>query len=824
MSGLRTSERPLESRAFLAPPISSFLPAETFYDSDDGESSESGSDMEELFDTHDFVTVAQDLMLVRHRCFHPTLDLNGLAAKFQREFGVSRDTQELVMRLQKLQAPEFQGLFVLYLKAISIAKNSQHGSDVSTGIRSEYQPLLESTRTSCETQLFQMMYDNDKFQQEASEILAVDVSGWNFPKYTRVVSKAELRRCCKGIDDLFRRQASGDAASPHQAFTLLAPGTSMERLQITDTASRYDSYAVFNHLEQPIFDRLVLFAKDPNLVERLALQRQQQREANRIKQKTSQQLRSIFDMLRVKQEAKLEQMQAEEMQHIQRQLERALEDDLQHIRQMHTALLNHEQAKIKAKYEEQKLALSEKAQAMQRDVLTLQKKCESSGWHDLERLNQATSLQVERIFGTSEYLLRLLILAEDLDAEPLRRALVRYLSEEEKLPQFVLRREFTSKMIADTTVLAILKEASTKDLREVESFGRNFLHQDLVARELHTRKVELGRFAAGLTNERLRAARRLANTSSNKMGGISQLADNQADTGTSEGDIDSDSHRGLLLDAEFDRFASALADFPEILTQEFERRREFSCVKMDSTGVERHVSFSTEDCLLQLEASHQYCTVCATKQRRQGEAGKWIFEVTVELFGGDGESLLIGWEVPRAAAETASSSGTPVGSSQGKSNDALGAAASASIVPGISPSEDGRSFGVTWQADGGLDMGMLHANGVSKSGTPSFRAGDVVGCTIDQDQAVPQLRFYLNGDLVLPMARTTNSTGLITSSSAGSGTNKPSGIAVLNPAYCLLPVVSMYSSSMKPQMRVRFNFRGDFKFPIAGFDPFGAPL
>jgi hypothetical protein len=109
-------------------------------------------------------------------------------------------------------------------------------------------------------------------------------------------------------------------------------------------------------------------------------------------------------------------------------------------------------------------------------------------------------------------------------------------------------------------------------------------------------------------------------------------------------------------------------------------------------------------------------------------------------------------------------------------------------------------------------MGMLHANGQSKSGVACFRAGDVVGCTIDQDELIPYLRFYLNGVQVIPA---------LTTAAAGSSS---AGVACQNPVYCLFPVVSMYSSRKKPQMRVRFNFRGNFRFPINGFEPYGAPI
>ncbi|KAL3659259.1 hypothetical protein V7S43_015837 [Phytophthora oleae] len=49
---------------------------------------------------------------------------------------------------------------------------------------------------------------------------------------------------------------------------------------------------------------------------------------------------------------------------------------------MHAALLNHERAKVNATYEEQKTTLNKKVRCMQRDVLVLQKKCDSSGSTD----------------------------------------------------------------------------------------------------------------------------------------------------------------------------------------------------------------------------------------------------------------------------------------------------------------------------------------------------------------------------------------------------------------------------------------------------------
>lgn len=632
--------------------------------------------------------------------------------------------------------------------------------------------------------------------------------------------KAELRRCCKTIDDLYQGTSTGaGAVSSHQCFSLHNVDTKNERIHLTDTVSYYDSVSAFNHLEQPIVDRLILFAKDPNIMERLTLQRQQQQEAAHIKRKSVQDIHAIFEKQRQTHLARLELARSDALSQIRMHLEKALEDDIQHLRRMHTQLLNHEVAKVNAKYDELEISASDRVRSMQRDVFALQKNCESSGWHGLEQSIMGTTLQVEKLFGTSDLLLRLLILAEDLDAEPLRQALVRYLSDSNRLPQFALRREMTSKLIADSTVLAMLKNTSIADLREVESYGNSFLHHNLVTRELHTRKVELGRFLAGLTNSQLRGARRISIPTRSPVARAKTASDLEEETAYPP-DLSTAEKGGDELKG----FAESIIEFPDVLDQEFARRRDFSCVKMSSFGVERDVSFSEEDCVLQLETSQRYCTVPATKVRRQGESGKWMFEVTVEVFGGDGESLFIGWEVPRDQKDTSHAAQEPNAPSSPSSRKSFSHAATmpSTLVPGLSPGVDGRSFGVTWQSDGGLEMGMLHANGQSRSGVPCFRAGDVIGCTIDQDHAAPHLRFYLNGDLALPARVSAAAAGHSLAGVAKAA--QAAGIAVLNPAYCLVPVVSMYSARRKPQMRVRFNFRGDFRFPVEGFDPFGAPI
>ncbi|TYZ60360.1 hypothetical protein PybrP1_011211 [[Pythium] brassicae (nom. inval.)] len=800
-------------------------------DSDDG----SGDDNNrvDLFDALEFYTLEQDLLLVKLRCFQPELTMDEVAQRFEKELGAARTVPDLEQRFWTLQSPDFGALFALYLQAISLNKDAPYAAG-AFAILPEFQSQLRSTRTSCETKLFQLLYEDDKFQTGSSETISVEIAGRSFPKYTRRVSKGQLSRCAGVLQQLFMSQQAGERASRHQAFTLHAAGTRVEKLQLTDAVAFYDSCHVYNHLEQPIFDRFVQFAKDPSLMERLGLLRQQLAESSRIKRDTYQQLRGIFATQHQQRIAQLGELRDAAFGHIQSQLEKVLDDDIQHIRRMHETLLSHEKAKLDARFDEQVALLNASIEQMRRETAALQKSCETNGWQNLERDILQASLQVERVFGASDYVVRLLILAEDLDAEPLQRALVSYLSEPDRFPQFALRRELTSKMIPDTTVLEIVKRCPTRDLREIEAAGNRFLHHELVTREIHTRRVAFARLLASLPNDRLHAA--LQSSS------LQQPSAIRATRGKDclGGDSDTDA-----ADSAFAHQAAAAADFPELLSQELARRRDFSCVKMNSERLETQVSFSDEDCLLQLEASHRYCTVLATKERKQGESGRWMFEVTIEVFGGDGESILLGWEVPRgtsaraAAADalaaprptdflcrmgsssslSAASVRAPVSSANSSSSSVAslpqeeeGAVRAAeTLVPGLSPSQDGRSFGVTWQSDSGLDMGMLHANGQSRSGVPCFRAGDVVGCTIDQDDAVPRLRFYLNGEQVLPLRcadahasqlQLQKAECTLPSPAVGGAASANTGsLAVQNPPASLFPALSMYSSKKKPQMR-----------------------
>lgn len=185
------------TRAYLSPPpsVAPFIPSSIFYeipgvhtdytpgfDADDGEYSDEDEESE-LFDPTDrFFPVSHDLFIVQHCCFHPETRMTDVATRFERQFGVSRTAQELEERLKKLESPDFRALFILYLKAVALDKDSQLGGHVTLGALAKYQPLLDSARTSCETRLFQLLYEDEKFRQDACESLMIEITGRSFPK------------------------------------------------------------------------------------------------------------------------------------------------------------------------------------------------------------------------------------------------------------------------------------------------------------------------------------------------------------------------------------------------------------------------------------------------------------------------------------------------------------------------------------------------------------------------------------------------------------------------------------------------------------------
>lgn len=152
-------------------------------DDDDDDDSDGSSDNNRanLFDALELYTLEQDLLLVKLRCFQPELAMDEVAPRFVAEFGVVRTVHDLEQRFWTLQSSHFGVLFALYLQAIALNKDAPYATG-AFAILPAFQAQLRSTRTSCETKLFQLLYEDEKLRSEASGMISVEIVGRSFPK------------------------------------------------------------------------------------------------------------------------------------------------------------------------------------------------------------------------------------------------------------------------------------------------------------------------------------------------------------------------------------------------------------------------------------------------------------------------------------------------------------------------------------------------------------------------------------------------------------------------------------------------------------------
>lgn len=113
---------------------------------------------------------------------------------------------------------------------------------------------------------------------------------------------------------------------------------------------------------------------------------------------------------------------------------------------------------------------------------------------------------------------------------------------------------------------------------------------------------------------------------------------------------------------------------------------------------------------------------------------------------------------------------------------------------------------------------MLHNQGISTSiGIPAFEAGDVIGCTIDQDMG-GRVAFYLNGKQVIPLE------DIATVNPPRGHVSQHRGLDIQDPNYEWIPVACFYAAQKGSCLSVRFNFKGNFSYPIPDFGPYGGEV
>ncbi|KAF0693582.1 Aste57867_15447 [Aphanomyces stellatus] len=762
-----------------------------------------------------FFTVDEDLFLVRQRCFAPPRF--GSDAEFRHafctHFQTERSTAQLAKRFAQLAASSpHHGILRMYVSTLLATGDG----DVLTRemVKPDFVEFVDMAGQLKE--ILDAQQRGDEVDMPATEMdsIHLEVVSKRFSPYELDVSKHELRKCSNVVDRFLQHAA--DAANRFYSNGTLtyhpAAGASRERLILTDDVAAYDKVNCYKHLSQPIVQRLVLFAKDDHTVERRLVLADEYERVEKTNRLCSDEINGLYASEIERYVGALDDAKQREVEKTTAFLDQALADDMQALQAMHVATVENERARIHAKYADRRETLVRRIEAERTKAMEMYRDSMEITLLQIEHAMAVNAQQVDAVFGTSECLLQLLILAEDLDCKKLRKSCVNYLTEPGRFLQFALRRELTCPLMAENTILALLQHLSDEDAKALRDCC-GFAFHDLLLREVHTRLIALTKELEALPNAALRDVMRLATDKA------TPAVDRTRDT----------TKLGLASRA-----------YPQVLTKELQRRREFSRVKLNASLLSNHVSITDDDLVLELESTHRYCTAVATKQRSAGELGRWMFEARVEELDPVGGSVAIGWEVPRSALQWGPSDVNPAAnvaspvSPRGLMARFGERKGYGMVLPGLTPSDDGKNFGILWQSDASLStdagMGILYINGKQHSGVPCFHRGDVVGCAIDQDATEPFVEFYLNGQLVLPVEVPEPGAAELKHAALLGRQDHHHQVAVIHRKlllesanYALVPAVTLFSSH-EPNARVRFNFRGNFEFPIRGYDPYGAEL
>lgn len=556
-----------------------------------------------------------------------------------------------------------------------------------------------------------------------------------------------------------------------------AEGMRPAKIRISDRGPLYDNINVYDHFDQPIIDKYLTFSRDPKVVTKMTTLK---RIYDELRYRFDNMTTSIKAIMKEQKEVNLQQLELQqkmEINKVEKVLEQTLENEIRAMRNLHEITLRNEKNKIQAKYWSKIQKVADFFDREGDEVVKIHDRSDKAALQRLQRELAQSSLSVDNIFGRSDHVLRLLLLAEDFQSSELRSACVRYFSIPETFPQFATRPELSCPIILDTTIMSLLQRISDKDLVDVISFGNTFPYIKIANRELTSRQVRLANELKMLSNDVFRRAIKCAFCSSGSAVTLKSRAN---------------------YPVEIQTLADKLLSFAEVRQAELLRRREAGEVVINEKVLPKHL-FVTPDCLaVQVEAPHRYLTAVATVPRSSTQFGKWMFEVTVEALDTSGGSISIGWEVDRniSGSRAENHFGEP--------------------IPGVTPCKNSGEFGILWQTDGQHhdgQLGILHSGGASQAGYKSFSTGDVIGCTIDQDSTIPCIQFYKNGIQIIPrmLSQSANDTTSI-------------GIPIQSRNYQLFPAVCMYTATKGATTRVRFNFRGNFDFPILSFEAYGADM
>ena len=209
-------------------------------------------------------------------------------------------------------------------------------------------------------------------------------------------------------------------------------------LQLSDTSEYHDGIETYKHLDKPVVERLLLYAADKDMVKRQqALHNRYWRSRELFDNRAS----TVSTIIGAEEEYILQQLDVaheEEVAYMEKVLDQALENDIRAIQEMHQQTLESERHKLHSKFCNKRAAAAKFFEEQKKSLLESHEDSDRSSLAVIQHELEAASLKVDEVFGSSEYLIRLLILAEDLEAESLRDSCIDYLAQPRCFPQFAL--------------------------------------------------------------------------------------------------------------------------------------------------------------------------------------------------------------------------------------------------------------------------------------------------------------------------------------------------------------------------------------------------
>ena len=475
--------------------------------------------------------------------------------------------------------------------------------------------------------------------------------------------------------------------------------------------------------------------------------------------------------------------------------------------------------------------------------------------------------QLTKIFH-SDTVLKLLVLSEYLLIDSLRDSCMEQLTRspgqrrKELLIEVLDDPALRSSLLPEITIRSMIQRLSTRALLEIENQGSIFVYYDIVQRELNSRSknacVEYSKLKNNeiidlkITLDKYENERRdiyragswypsyedLEQSELEKNGKDDDITKKEGDKGDRDDDMviksnDDEEHFNLLNEPASWRDPP----FPKILNYEMERRRKYATVKINKRNLPNALMLDPSETVVTLIKPHQYGTGHATLSRKAKSFGKWMMEFKIVHFPIKESSISIGFDVPRDLVEWKPKdkiAPTPRGTI-----DTLGQIGKRGVsMPGITKDNTYGRAGIAWKSDGKKSGGLsvINVAGKTFSELESFVQGDVLTFAFDQDNIIPRIQIYKNGEKVIPSGNCQRYLRNCIKDSYWKekrehinldGILMEGDLPIINyENYELLPSVNMYSTLRHGigNPSVRCNFTGPFQYPLEGYEGYGADL